>query len=436
MTSEIRLHRAEKAESSESTTLDASSIAHKDLSVPEGGIKAWTTIAGAWLVLFATFGYLYSFGVYETFYVLEYLSNHSPSSIAWIGSFQLMMPFLLGVVSGTLFDHGLFHVVEIVGGVIFTVSLFMLSLAKPFQYYQIFLSQGVGMGIGLGLTFVPTLSITVHYFNKRRGLASGVALSGSALGATVFPIMLNHLIPTIGFGPAVRASGYIVIGCLVVGNALMRTRLPPRSKRPKSAAPDIKSFLTDYAYLWAVLGLLLSSIGFYFPVIYIQLLAVQHSVGNDLAFYSIAILNVSSAFGRISGTYLADFYGPFNVQIPYTLFTGATIWAMLGIHDAGSLVVLCVSNPADLYSAWLALAFVCMSSLARSPDEVGARTGLALALSSVGSLASSPIQGALLTSSYFWIRPAAFSGCVMFAGAGAFLVTRTLQAKIRSSNQV
>ncbi|KAJ7634072.1 hypothetical protein DFH06DRAFT_1220996 [Mycena polygramma] len=77
-----------------------------------------------------------------------------------------------------------------------------------------------------------------------------------------------------------------------------------------------------------------------------------------------------------------------------------------------------------------------MSSLARSADEVGARTGLALALSSVGSLVSSPIQGALLTSSYIWIRPAAFSGCMMFGGAGAFLVARTIQARTRSSNKV
>lgn len=100
-------------------------------------------------------------------------------------------------------------------------SLFMLSLAKPFQYYQarfispfmhpffkqhldifevsslgscengdvdLVFSQGVGMGIGLGLTFIPTLANTTRFFNKRRGLASGVALSGSALGATVFPI--------------------------------------------------------------------------------------------------------------------------------------------------------------------------------------------------------------------------------------------------------
>jgi hypothetical protein len=40
----------------------------------------------------------------------------------WIGSFQLMMPFALGVVSGKLFDSGYFHLVEIFGGVVFTIS--------------------------------------------------------------------------------------------------------------------------------------------------------------------------------------------------------------------------------------------------------------------------------------------------------------------------
>ncbi|KAF7356661.1 MFS general substrate transporter [Mycena venus] len=442
MSHELALPSAEKAlrnkESSstfQTAPPDFPITVHEDLTVPDGGLKAWTTIAGAWLVLFATFGYLYSFGVYEDFYVLEYLTNHTPSSIAWIGSFQLMMPFALGIISGKLFDEGYFHHVEVVGGVIFTVSVFMLSLAKPLQYYQIFLSQGLGMGIGLGLTFVPTASIAVHHFNKRRGLASGVALSGSALGATVFPIMLNHLLPTIGFARSVRATGYIVIGCLVVGNALMRTRLPPRSQRPNTTAPDIKSFFIDYAYLWSILGLLLSSIGFYFPVIYIQLFAVSHNVGSNLAFYSIAIVNISSAFGRISGNHFADKFGAFNVMIPYTLFTGATIWAMLGIHNAGTLVAVSI-----LYGyfsgAWLGLALVAMSSLARSQDEVGARVGLALALSSVGSLVSAPIQGALLTSKYLWIRPAGFSGCMLFAGAGAFIVARTLQARVRSSNQV
>lgn len=44
------------------------------------------------------------------------------------------------------------------------------------------------MGIGLGLTFVPAVSITSHHFAKRRSLATGIVLSGSSAGATVFPI--------------------------------------------------------------------------------------------------------------------------------------------------------------------------------------------------------------------------------------------------------
>ncbi|KAK7044750.1 MFS general substrate transporter [Favolaschia claudopus] len=413
-------------------------------SVPDGGLTAWMTIAGAWLVLFSTFGYLYSFGVYETFYALEYLANHSTSSIAWIGSFQLMMPFALGIVSGKLLDDGHFHMLQISGGVIFTFSsvlyvlklcdnfnynstrLFMLSLAKPFQYYQIFLSQGLGMGIGLGLTFVPACGISSHHFAKRRALATGIVLSGSSAGSTVFPIMINHLLPKIGFASTVRASGYVVLGCLVVGNAMMRTR-----PRPARAVPDVKSFFADRAYLCAILGTLLSTAGVYFPVIYMQLFALQHSVGRDLAFYSIAIINGAGGFGRVAANYLADIYGPFYLQLGCTLVTAGTIWAVLGVHNSATLIL--VSILYGIFSgAWLALSIACLASLARSADEVGARTGIALALGSFGVLGSAPIQGALLTSSFIWIRPVAFSAGILMASAICF-VGMTIFAGTRAS---
>ncbi|KAJ6470657.1 major facilitator superfamily domain-containing protein [Mycena vitilis] len=394
-------------------------------NVPDAGITAWMTVAGAWLVLFSTFGYLYSFGVYENYYVLEYLTNHSPSSIAWIGSFQLMMPFALGVVSGKLFDNGHFHLVQIVGGVLFTFSLFMLSLAKPFQYYQIFLSQGLGVGIGTGLIFVPAVSITSHHFAKRRSLATGVVLSGISAGSTIFPIMLNQLIPKLGFAGAVRASGYLVAACLVVGNAMMRTR-----PRPARAVPDIKSFFSEGAYLFAIAGTLLSTAGVYMPVIYMQLFAVQHSVGSDLAFYSIAIMNGAGAFGRVAATYFADIYGPFHLHVGTTLATAATIWAVLGIHNSASLVVVSVLY--GIFSgAWLALSIACLASLARNADEVGARTGIALALGSFGVLGSAPIQGALLTREFLWIRPIAFSAIILIASVFCF-VAMSILARRRS----
>ena len=69
----------------------------------------------------------------------------------------------------------------------------MLSLSRPHQYYQIFLSQGVGMGLGVGLTFVPTLSNIAHHFYDRKALATGIALSGSSTGALIFPISESNL---------------------------------------------------------------------------------------------------------------------------------------------------------------------------------------------------------------------------------------------------
>jgi len=55
-------------------------------------------------------------------------------------------------------------------------------------FSQIFLSQGLGMGVGMGLVFVPTASICAHHFKRRKALAMGIALSGSSAGGLVFPI--------------------------------------------------------------------------------------------------------------------------------------------------------------------------------------------------------------------------------------------------------
>lgn len=166
-----------------------------------------------------------------------------------------------------------------------TCSLFMLSLAKPFHYYQVFLSQGVGMGIGVGLTFTPTMSNIAHKFYERKALATGIVLSGSSAGALIFPISkkiplvahvaehwqvlpsvevgldwdpcialfwlsFSNLIPRIGFGKAVRASAYIVLGFVVIGNCLIR-----RSARligENASPPNIKGFFVDPPYVVTV----------------------------------------------------------------------------------------------------------------------------------------------------------------------------------------
>jgi len=401
--------------------------------IDDGGLKAWLTVLGAWLVMFSTFGYLYSFGVYQDFYTRLFLSDHSPSKIGWIGSFQLMMPFACGIISGKLFDSGYFYALEIFGSIIFVFSLFMLSLAKPQQYFEVFLSQGLGLGIGLGCTFIPTVSIAVHHFSRRKVLATGIVMSGSSLGAVIFPILINNLIGKIGFAKTVRASAYIVLGCLVLGNAIMRTAY---DKSPAGKAkPDIKAFFKEPVYLLSGLGALVSLFGFYFPLIYLQLYAVEHGIDKTLAFYSIAILNGASTFGRVFGNYIAHRLGPYNIVVPCTVITAASIFSVFGVRSSTSLIVVSIFH--GLFAgAWLSISVSVLSTLARHPQEVGARIGIALAISSFGTLGASPVQGALLTSNFMWSKPIVFSGVLMTAASFIFLLARTLLARERSTWKV
>lgn len=63
---------------------------------PDGGLKAWMCIVGGWLVLFCTFGFSTSFGVFQDYY--ETAGAADSSTISWIGSLQVRSPPMLTTV--------------------------------------------------------------------------------------------------------------------------------------------------------------------------------------------------------------------------------------------------------------------------------------------------------------------------------------------------
>ncbi|KAG8722434.1 hypothetical protein FRC08_002415 [Ceratobasidium sp. 394] len=409
------------------------SIAEKQVpytppQIPDGGATAWATVAGAWLVLFCTFGYANAFGVYEDYYTREYMTNKSSSDIAWIGSTQLCLQFLMGLVSGKLFDSGYFHATVGAGSLLCAFSLFMLSLAKENQYYQVFLPQAIGLGISLGLLFLPSIGVISHHFARRRSLAMGIVTTGSSCGGIIFPIMLNKIFERSGYAWGVRSTAFVVLGCLIAANLLMRTRLPPKSKRPPTPPPDMKAIMTDSAYLLSIAGAFLVLLGLFLPIFYIQLFSVVHGLDSTLAFYSLAILNAASVFGRTIPNFIADKFGPFNLLIPCSAITGALIFAMLGVKSSGALIVFSI-----LYGffsgAYVSLISPLIISLANNITEIGIRLGIAFAIVGFAALTGTPIAGALLTDHLVWWRPVTFSGIVVLAGSGFLTAARAIQAK-------
>lgn len=73
-----------------------------------------------WIIMFCTFGFANSFGVFQDFYVRQ--GGFSSSTISWIGSVQLCLLFAGGFPAGRLFDRGYFHHIQIVGGLLYVFS--------------------------------------------------------------------------------------------------------------------------------------------------------------------------------------------------------------------------------------------------------------------------------------------------------------------------
>jgi hypothetical protein len=66
--------------------------------------------------------------------------------------------------------------------------------------------------------------------------------------------MLNKLIHgPVGFHNAVRISAGFIGGLLIIGNLLMKTRLPTK-KKPGNILGDLREFLKDPPFVFMALG--------------------------------------------------------------------------------------------------------------------------------------------------------------------------------------
>ncbi|KXN84420.1 Riboflavin transporter MCH5 [Leucoagaricus sp. SymC.cos] len=426
---------------------------HSTLPCPDGGWRAWGVVLGVWIMQFVTFGYTNAFGIYNDFYVREYLNHFESSQISWIGSFQLFLLLSSGLFTGRGFDAGYFYKIMLGGSALFVFCLFMLSITHSQQYYQVFLAQGLGIGLASGVTYVPGLAVLSHWFHKRRPLAIGLATSvrfhyhrhsldhnlrrkqGSAVGGFVHPIMLNQLFHgPLGFHNGVRVSAAMNIGLLAIGLLLVRTRLPP-SNAPRNTFSSMKVFLRDPPYLATVFGTILVLAGLYYPFFFIQLNAIKNGVNATLAFYTVAIMNGASVVGRIIPNLLVHHFGVFNVVIFCILTSSILVFCTLAVKDVAGTVIFSILFGffSGSYAGMLA---PMVSSLAETDKEIGARLGICFTFTGLGGLVGTPIAGALLSSKFMWWRPILFSGLCVLSGGLCFCLTRFFLVRRRGIQRV
>ena len=167
------------------------------------------------------------------------------------------------------------------------------TLAQCTTYWQVFLAQGICIGIGYSLVFVPSLTILSTYFLRNRSTAIGIAVTGSGTGGLAVTAIAQQLLPKAGFATTVMVMGGVqcvgFLACIV----FLKARLPPRRAGPiiEWAAFREKAYsfylISGFFFFWGVY------IGFFYVTSYartqlgasqttaINLLLVMNGIGGE-----------------------------------------------------------------------------------------------------------------------------------------------------------
>ena len=386
---------------------------------PNGGTKAWTNVLGSFMLYFNTWGILNAFGAYQTYYESGELFTTTSSNISWIGSIAAFMLMFVGIFVGPIYDRGHLRFLLIFGSFMVVFGHMMISICNA--YWQVVLAQGFVIGIGTGCLFVPCVAIIPQYFSTRMGTALGAAVSGSALGGVIYPIVLYRLIQEIGFPWAVRVMGFISLATLIVPLFTMSLRVKPPKIR---AIVDTSSF-TDVPYMAFVFTTLITYMGLFVIMFYLSYFAeAQRITDTSLAFYLVPIFNAASILGRLLPNALADKVGAFNLLIPSAAISGVLMLCMMAVHSKGAVIVMAVLS-GFFSGALIGLPPVCLAILTPDKSRLGTRIGMAYAIIALGVLASGPGGGAILGSGELhWNSIWTFCGVLTTTSALGFAAIR------------
>ncbi|XP_076834186.1 monocarboxylate transporter 9a [Brachyhypopomus gauderio] len=179
-----------------------------------GPVAAGKPLDGGWgwvIVLACFLAQLLAFGSPQSVGVLypEWLSTFQEGKgmTAWVGSMVSGVALIASPLCSVCVDSFGARPVTIFSGVMVAGGL-MLSAFAPNVSFLIF-SYGIVGGVGCGLVYVATLTITCQYFDKRRGLALGIVTTGTSVGGFLYATLQNELIELFGLE-----------GCLLIVGAL------------------------------------------------------------------------------------------------------------------------------------------------------------------------------------------------------------------------
>jgi MFS family permease len=235
-----------------------------------------------------------SYGVYLSYYLDDSrFASASALDFAFIGGFNFAFAMLAAPFITIFVRRFGMHVSMCVGLILQTTGYITAGFTK--HVWQLFLSQGVLVGLGVGFIYVPSIPVLSQWFHSRRSLANGISSAGSGFGGALFTWSTGAVIDTWGLRWALCVMGMITFTLIAFATSLIRDR--NKYIRPSQLAIDTKLLLRmDVLLLLA--WTFTSMLGYIALLFSLSDYATAIGLSRQQATNVIGFLNIGTAVGR------------------------------------------------------------------------------------------------------------------------------------------
>jgi MFS family permease len=304
--------------------------------------RGWLIVASLFTILLLVFGSGYNTVAVFVPVLLRAFPHWSRAEVALLPSVLALSAGISVLPIGWLLDRVEARLVMI-GGAIASCSAFLIAARANslFPMMAAYLLLGVGISAA---TVLPASLVLANWFDARRGLAMGVAISGTTVGGMLMTLVASAVI----LGRGLRVA-YIALGLPMVLVAAPLAALTVRSRPPGAvklsvaqSAGQLEGFETPDALRARSFWMLVIAnfcFGFAAAGAVVHMVAYLEEVGYKASSAALAmsVFFGCAALGKVAMGYVAD---RISARLALAVDFAATALAFVMVFGVAYLMVL------------------------------------------------------------------------------------------------
>ncbi len=377
----------------------------------------WVVVLCAFTLMFVGFGAAYSFAAFFRAFQTEFGASRAEVSLVF--SLCAFLYFLLGAPGGMLADRYGTRRVALTGVGFLVAGLVAASYAPSVQV--LYLTYSIGLGIGIGLSYVPSVGAVQPWFEKRRVLASGIAVSGIGAANLLAPPLAAWWIESLGW----RGAYLALAACTLVlgGAAAAAIRNRPAGQARSTDGMTLHAALRSRNFWVLYVTLTLAGFGCFVPLVHIAPYAVDAGHAESFGIWLVSLIGLGSLVGRFASGGIADRVGSLRSLALFYLGMALMLLLWWSSAAAASLAVMAVGF-GICYGGFVATFPAVVMELfgARSVSGI---IGCIYTAAGIGTLFGPPIAGAAFDASGSYSLPILGAAALALIGAAGVRFLRT-----------